>query len=399
MSEPQGECVFAEHAPALRMQGFAVIPVRDKRPLIKGFSDWRGAPSPRTVEKWRGQFVDADVAYLPQKTVVDEHRRWRIVVIDADDTGTAQQVGDLIGRTPGMVRTRRGAHFLYRINKDDAERLECLLGRRSDLRFMGLNADIKFRHYDIVILPPSRHPADPAFRYSWQACDPSVIRDLLPFPVTLFEQIVVARKVSDQPVTMRRLAEQRAGSRGLGLNDHLVLHGAHVEVWEELLDLAHEYNEALIDQGLEPLPEEEVVRRAGAVWADVLAGKIDVMHGRRNHRAPFTADEIDDLLRAYGAQTGNAAIVLLLKCRLEHAGRAARGESFAISDSSMHEAQTLPGWGRDRLRSAREALLGVGREDGKAYLECVEPGRRWHAGRYRLIAQEVGASLARRRKK
>lgn len=399
MSGPQGACVFSEHAPALRMQGFAVIPVRDKRPLIKGFSDWRGAPSPRTVEKWRGQFADADIAYLPQKTVVDEHGRWRIAVVDADDAGTAQQVGDLMGRTPGMVQTRRGAHFLYRIDKNDSERLDCLLGRRSDLRFLGLNADIKFRQHDVVMLPPSRHPADPAFRYSWQECDPSVIRDLPPFPVTLFEQIVTARRGSDQPVTMLRPAEPRAGSRGLGLNDFLVSQVGHVDSQEELFDLAREYIEGLVDRGFEPLPEDEVVRRAGRVWTDFLAGKIDVMHGRRNHRVEFSADEISDLLIAYGPQTGNAAIVLLLKFRLEHAGRAARGESFAISDFAMHEAQTLPRWGRGRLRSAREALLGVGREDGKAYLECVEPGRRWHAGRYRLIAQEVGASLARRRKK
>jgi hypothetical protein len=62
-----------------------------------------------------------------------------------------------------------------------------------------------------------------------------------------------------------------------------------------------------------------------------------------------------------------------------------RGETFAIADSSMPKAQTLPGWGRDKIRSARDVLIKLG------YVERVaEAYGNQRPAQCRLIDQTVG---------
>jgi hypothetical protein len=97
----------------------------------------------------------------------------------------------------------------------------------------------------------------------------------------------------------------------------------------------------------------EVIKRADAVWDDFLKGKLEHRHNRRA-RATITGDELDSIIRGGGT---DAAIVLLLKLRIEHGGRTRRGEDFAIACHAMDRCDTIPGWGRKKYQAARDQLL------------------------------------------
>jgi hypothetical protein len=64
--------------------------------------------------------------------------------------------------------------------------------------------------------------------------------------------------------------------------------------------------------------------------------------------------------------------------RAEHAGRHARGETFAISAKAMAKARVFGQWAPKRYVKARNVLLDLG------YIEKVSEGRRGKAAQYRL---------------
>jgi hypothetical protein len=97
-----------------------------------------------------------------------------------------------------------------------------------------------------------------------------------------------------------------------------------------------------------PLAEAEVARTVRSVWGYREGGNL---WSRQAGRVVISADEVEAL-------RGNGyALMLLAKLRMIHA---ARREPFAISDRAMSDAEVLPGWGRARYRSARDALLSAG---------------------------------------
>ena len=381
---------FGLHAKSLRQAGFAVLPSNLKKPYVGGFNKWRAAPGGIIIDGWINKFPDADIMYAPGLSRVDPNGEWRTVVLDGDDAGAVQQIKTYFGDTPGRVNTRRGRHFLYRVQTTDILKVREIVGANSSLKPYGINADIKFGT-QLVVAPPSRHEKQADFIYGWDGCDPSVIHDLLPLDLTLLGELVQARKEYDRPSLISRPAgEFPEGSRGLMLNKLLCSHAAHCESFDELLDIAATINEGFQSLGYEPLDDAEVTNRTRQVWKDFLKGKIEVRHNRRA-RGSIDGDELDHLLKL-GGPGCLAAIVFLLKLRIEHGGRMARGEAFAISDYAMAKARTLPGFGRNRIRGARDVLIELG------YLERTAAAvPRKVAAQYRLIAQHVGQSLALRR--
>jgi Bifunctional DNA primase/polymerase, N-terminal len=193
--------VFADHALGLREAGFAVLPARGKEPIVKGFTKWRGAPSMHTVAGWADKFPDANPAYIAGLS--------GLVVVDGDTPEAAAACEELFGATPGLVLTRRGKHALYR------EPAEEMPSTPVDLRkLFGINADLKFGRggQSIVMAPPSIHPK--GGDYAWNGCDPSVLRNLPPFPLKkLLDRIERLSKKPSAP------GEMRDGSRTPGCGD------------------------------------------------------------------------------------------------------------------------------------------------------------------------------------
>ena len=336
--------IFANHAPAMRRAGFAVLPAAGKRPIRSGFSTWRYMPSISAVEKWAEREPGADIVYIPGLCQTARGARG-IVVVDGDDEEACGRVVELFGDTPGKVRTRRGQHFLYRGPDFD-------LGKVSSLKAYGLNADLKHGQAGsgIVVAPPSRHEKDRTFAYAWDGCDETVIRDLPPFDVKSLRRLI-----GDQQSKPKPRLKMRDGSRGLWLNDNLIRHVCHCDTFDDLLEVARGVNASLADSAVQPLDDGEVVERAKAVWADCRAGKIEKWAGgpgvQRVHLVEMEALERIDPRRAPDA------LFLLLKLRAEHAARCARGETFAISPTAMAQHQVLSGWTRDRYAAARDLLL------------------------------------------
>src|SRR5205823_4387253 len=74
----------------------------------------------------------------------------------------------------------RGKHALYRDGGT-------ALGKLSSLKKFGINADVKHGR-SIVVAPPSLHQSGTA--YSWDDCDPAVIRDLPVFNARALQDLV-----------------------------------------------------------------------------------------------------------------------------------------------------------------------------------------------------------------
>src|SRR5215468_10642212 len=148
--------VFATYAPLMRSAGFAVVPARGKKPIRKGYRNWRHAPARQTVAKWADEVPDADIVYVPRLSRPKPGAAG-IVVIDGDDEPACDQIVEMFGDTPGKVRTRRGRHFLFRDPGFD-------FGKLASLKAFGINADLK-RGTSIIVAPWSRHEKDPSFIY------------------------------------------------------------------------------------------------------------------------------------------------------------------------------------------------------------------------------------------
>ena len=146
---------------------------------------------------------------------------------------------------------------------------------------------------------------------------------------------------------------------------------------DELLDVARAINS---DYPV-PLDDDEVVKRADAVWKDLEGGKLERWLGREaNARA--SKEEIKHLSSI--GKNGGDALMLLMLLRAEHSARVRRGETFAINPKAMAECQSLE-WTPDRFRAAKKLLLIGG------YIVVTEPGHNSRNGRtstqYTLVSR------------
>lgn len=362
--------IFADNAYQLANAGFAVIPAAGKAPLISGFPKWKIAPRAATLQKWAVKHPDANIAYLPGLCHTGSTCHG-VIVIDADDASAVEQVGEIFGPTPGMVRTRRGKHCLYRDGDGSS------LGKVASLKCYGINADVK-HGLSIVVAPPSRHQEDQSFAYAWEGCDETVIRDLPTFNRSALKrlldtQISPSGKFQPNVTNTARppLNGMRDGSRGLALNDHLVSQAWACDTFNDLLDCANTFNMQLTEVGLAPLPEKEVLARAAAVWRDQEIGKLERWHSLPAV-ARTNAKEIRDVCG--GGKNGGDAFTLLMLLRAEHLVRVLRSETFSLDVKAMSASGTLP-WTIERFRNAIQVLIRNG------YIQMVTPYKNTKMGR------------------
>jgi hypothetical protein len=376
---------FAEHAPAMRRAGWAVLPAAGKSPLMEGFNKWKYAPGEEAVGKWAQARPDADIVYVPGLCSTGRGKKG-IVVVDADDAEAIGQADEIFGPTPGKVRTRRGQHRIF-----DGAGID--LGKLGSLRPFGLNIDIKHGQSGagIVAAPPSPHEKDRSVRYAWEGCGETVIGDVPPFPVKALQDFL------DKHPVLKPGAKPAAGpegslklrdeSRKQGLNDYLVSQVCFCASFDELLDVASSWNQNLSDHGHTPLADETVVKRANTVWQQHQEGRFEPMMGSRA-ACISDADEIRYLCAL--ADNGGDACALLQLFRAEHGARCKRGETFRIAISAMVGAGVMGRWSARRYRTARDVLLEAG------FIREVRPAAKGFLAEYALV-HRVPAPAVRRR--
>ncbi len=176
---------FSENAPQLSKAGFAVLPAKGKRPLLKGFNKMKGAPSSTTLARYAERNPDADIVYVPGLSRAGNGRK--LVVVDADTPEDVIKAEEMFGKTPGKVKTRRAGHLLYGV----ATSIQ-ISDKITGLRVQGFDIDLKHGQggCGVVVAPPSQHEKDPEFLYSWDGCDQTVISDVSDFPLSHLEEII-----------------------------------------------------------------------------------------------------------------------------------------------------------------------------------------------------------------
>lgn len=370
----------------MRQAGFAVLPAKGKSPKVK-FATMKYAPGEAAIAKWAERSPADDLVYVPGMSGPKGSRKG-IIVVDGDDAAAVEQVKARFGDTPGKVNTRRGKHFLYRAPGLD---IEAATGSNiTSLKKFGINADLKHGR-SIVVAPPSWHEKDPSFGYTWDGCDERVIDDLPQFDLKALQDLINNGSTNRAPnvssTARPRPSLFRDGSRKLGLNDFLVKQAWAFESFDDLLEVAVEWNQNLTEVGLPPMDADEVMTVAKAVWADLEKGLIERRH-RQRATCMSDADEVRYLLAA--GQNGSDALGLLMLFRAEHAGREKRSETFMINPNAMAKANTTGDWSPARIRKARDLLINLG------FVEKVAEARRGFAAQYRLRERILTASLDQR---
>jgi len=131
---------FAQAAPLLSQAGLIVLPVRNKRPCVKGFNKWK-KQNPRTIRELGERFADADTTILTRAS--------GLAVVDYDDdepsliTLGVQECGE----SRCWIGTRRGFHCYYKNPK------RCLGGTAS-----GFDIDLKAGGPSDYVVAPVRQP-------------------------------------------------------------------------------------------------------------------------------------------------------------------------------------------------------------------------------------------------
>lgn len=152
--------------------------------------------------------------------------------------------------------------------------------------------------------------------------------------------------------------------------------------FDELLGHARAWNDRLANEGINPLDEDEVVQRAGAVWKDRATGKLVRAEGQR----AFAWIGVDEVRSLAIIKNGADAIAFLALLRGEHGARCKRGETFALNIKAMVDARTMGSWAAAKYRRARDLLLKVG------HIERVKSTRWRIAAQYRLTDRPVTKS-------
>ena len=89
----------------IERQGVSVIPIKDKRPLVKSWREFQTrTPVRQEVAGWLRQWPDADFALLTGK---------RFVVVDLDTEEAKSFAEGHLPPTPMKQKTPRGEHWFY----------------------------------------------------------------------------------------------------------------------------------------------------------------------------------------------------------------------------------------------------------------------------------------------
>lgn len=380
-NQPERNSRCKADAMSLRRMGLAVIPLDGKKPLISGFNKWTSAPALDAVANWFDRYPDANVGIIPGLSRTPT-TPYGLIITDSDDMAAVLEVRRIFGETPIGVGTRRGQHGWHRSGPYD-------LGPVGALRKYGLNVDIKHgqRGSGICVVPPSRHPDQPDFVYSWMNGPPVDLAGLPEFNVDALRRLIgsqvyratpnASAAASAELATMQNktnLLGFRHGSRRLGLNDYLFGRVAALGDYESCLRMARAWNAALRAKGVELLEDPEVQEVCRDLMGQIAAGKLDL----RRHASPHVRIEHDEVQRLLMQPKGEDALALLHMLRMKHAARTGRGEVFAISPRAMEQANVIGQWSAARYRKATAALIEA------RLVVRVSAARKGVAARYRL---------------
>jgi len=330
---------FASTAAELARHGLTPIPVGGedgKKPLVK-WPRRRLAPDSPAIKQWKENFADANVGILTKPS--------NVAVIDVDDPGLLPIMEERFGVTPLITRTPSGGgHLWYQAQGESSRNL-----RRSE----GLPVDVKAGgagQGGFVVVPPSIRPSGPhagrPYRFERGSWD-----DLTRLPTMRAGSLpsLQSKERSKGSVGEPFSVDANARATGVGSrNDTLfrfLLRNANrCADFDALLGVAIEHNSTFDS----PLPETEVVRTAKSAWQ---YRECDRIWSKGAGRVAISAAEI----AALGGH--GDALLLLAFLRLQHG---ARNGPFAVAIRAMSDADVIPGWGRARYRSARNALLSAG---------------------------------------
>jgi hypothetical protein len=394
-----GPSIFGAHGVEMRRAGLAVLPAKGKKPIRTGFNEWEHAPGVKAVEKWAEKNPGDNIVYIPGLSKTRRNPNG-LVIVDADDAEMVAKAEQTFGKTPGMIDTRRGRHFLYRAP-------EGTLGKIGSLRKAGFNIDIKHgqKGAGISVAPPSLH--DSGFQYGWTpGSGLGSLTDLPTFDTKALQALLdrgsktLLNETQTAPAapgkgTARTLGKAfpdlfRDGSRNLGLNDHLAAHAWALEDFDNALDVAQTWNDDLFARhGIEKLPDDEVVEVCKAVMADLDAGKLVRKHLQRA-TALTDADEVRQMMAMFS--NGDSAFAFLMLLRAEHDARCKRGETFVLNVEGMVNCQTMGTWAARKYRDARDTLLAAG------MIKCVREASYRRAAEYVLTDRVLTPSVAVRTK-
>lgn len=298
-----------------------------KQPAVK-WRHWQDKRMPAgLVERFRCSHADANIG-----TTTGGISGVLVVDVDAVDESLWEQCIARFGDTPLKVRTGSGKLHLW---------YAAPTGVRNAQRIDGMPVDIR-GDGGVVVLPPSLR--DGGGEYQWMEGHLGLVKKL---PLPKVGALPAPRSVaSSRPGSgARGITHPGAGvgERNTALFRKLLLVATACRSWEELLERARDWNDALE----EPLGGAEVDRTAASVWRYKVEGTLLTPGGAGNILIPRQA--VAEL--AIGEPDSVALLALL---RLHHAGRR---DSFILSVRAMAASIS---WSERRLRHARQVLVDHG---------------------------------------
>jgi hypothetical protein len=317
---------FGKYVAQLAGLGLSPLPVGGpdgKTPLLKRYTN--GLVSIANASSFARRFGSANIALLTGLS--------GLTVVDVDEPDPVAQMERRFGPTSLAVRSggRGGRHFYYRkidgVNPTDLRDSE------------GIPVEVKAAN-TIVVVPPSVHPkTGRLYQCIEGAFDRKTIDSLPPFNVSA---LLFGRSVEDA----RRILK---GERNKWLFRQCMRAAPTCDGFEDILDYAQTRNDECDPQ----LDDAEVRKVAVSAWGYTARGLNWV---GSTGRVILTEAEVDDLARLF---PGNE-IAALLKLRIAHSARLARGEPFAFATLAMVRDRVLPDWTRHDYRAAAQRLERAG---------------------------------------
>lgn len=331
-SGPSG--AFVKHALAYFERNLFVTPTGGKdgkKPLLTDYGKKRLGPD--AIIKLGKKFPDANLAVVTGLS--------RLAVVDVDEPSDAalDRAIDRFGSTPLISRTggKGGVQLFYKghpsLRPIDFRHVE---GWEGELRVDG----------NIVIAPPSIH-RETGRGYEFIAGDIDDVTSLPQINLTAFDGYGFASvDTTGKRIPETKRVEVEVGTRNNWLFRQCLTHAAACDDLDALIDIARTRAEENFSV---QMLDSEIIKTARSAWGYQERGENWV--GMKS-RLPITLADLDEL-----EPLGSDAVVLAFHLRLEHGGRMARGETFALATVAMEASGTIPGWSRWKYREAIEKLM------------------------------------------
>ena len=280
---------FAEYGPEMRRAGWAVLPSAGKSPIRKGFNTWKAAPGPDIVSRWAKQDPAADIVYVPGL---------------CQRVGASGALSSLIPTTTrqssrrkrfSAQRPARSAPAAAHIACSDRAGID--LGNLTSLRPLGSTSILKHgqRGAGIAAAPPSPHEKDRSFRYAWDSCDHTVIRDLPPFPIQALQKFLDKSPTPTRASGPGDEPRLRRDSRKLGINDFLISRVCFCADGTSFSTSPEHGTQTLAEHGYDTLEEDDFGPPRPRRVATAKRGRFVPMIGTKGF-ARTTGNEMDLLL-------------------------------------------------------------------------------------------------------